>query len=805
MTFRMKWVSCLLLLALGFCRSAVAQPADGDGPVVKEIRIRSVGPVPVDEQMVRSYIASREGRGLNRSEVANDVRSLLASGKITDVKAQVDGPATGLILTYAVRMKQRLVKPVRVQGAKELGQNKVRDVLGLNPGDYLDEPTVAGRVVKLREEYRKRLFEQADITTSLESADAGSGQVTLTVRVKEGDRAQIVKYEFPGNISVEYSAIREAMEIMAWYNPISWFHKTPLNKEELKAGCERIRAVYKDRGFLDVEVLEPKVKTLSPGRYQVTVPIRENLKYKIARVTLTGAAIYPEVQLLRAADLRSGGDASTSVINKGADAIRDYYESRGYMDTYVQPRLDLLQKAGDVDVRYVVTEGRLTSIRNVLIRGNSITRDKVIRRELLVYPGEQYDGVRARTSENRLRNLGFFSTANCVHEPVGPRTETGSATGAKNSSVSGLATNQADLVFEVEEQRTGQFMTGVGFSSIDKLIGFAEISQGNFDIRGKPFMGAGQKIKLRAEFGSTREAYSISFVEPWFLDRKLSLSVDLYSSKQNERDYDVLRQGGAIGLGVPLWGPNRMDFKYRLEQIGIKDAADTNAYQIVDMDGNVDTIYFSQPTHVQSSVASIWTHDTRDNFFVPTRGSKLSLQGTLMGGPLGFDTDIYDVEAGGSLYIPLWWKQVLSFRGRAEVVDTYGSTDEVPLSERLFAGGPRTVRGFRYRWVGPKAERADGVPEVRPCGGQSLAVGSAEYTVPIPGIPKFRFATFYDIGNVWYDPYNFDTSSYAVGAGVGLRLDIPGFPMRFDYAWPLKKDDPRSETENWSFWIGYGF
>ncbi|MEI6788325.1 MAG: outer membrane protein assembly factor BamA [bacterium] len=793
MTATLKKTVLWIFLAVSFAWRTEAQTASPEGPVVREVRIKAIGPVPVDEPMVRSYIAAAVGKVLNRSEVANDVRSLLNSGKITDVKAEVNGNASGVILTYAVRPKLKLVKPVTVLGAKELGETKVRDLLGINPGDYLDDPTVAGRVVKLREEYRKRLYEKAEITTSLDSSDPRLGQVTLTVRIREGDSAQISEYDFPGSKSVDYSVVREAMDIMAWYNPISWFHKTPCSKEELQAGCERLRAAYKDRGFLDVDILEPELKAISPGHYKATIPVRENLKYKISRVTLTGASIYPELPLLQAADLKSGNEASTSVINKGADAIRDYYESRGYMDTAVQPRLDLLAKAGDVDVRYVVMEGRLTSIRNVLIRGNSVTQDKVIRRELLVYPGEQYDGVRVRTSENRLKNLGFFSSATCSHEPVEAR------------AGEGVSTNQADLVFDVEEQRTGQFMTGVGFSSIDKLIGFAEVSQGNFDIRGKPFMGAGEKIKLRAEFGSTREAYSISFVEPWFLDRKLSLSVDLYSSRQNDRDYDVLRQGGAVGLGVPLWGANRMDFKYRLEQVEIKDSADTNAYVVVNKDGVTDTIYFSDPRRVASSVSSTWTRDTRDNFFVPTRGSKVYAQGTLMGGPLGFDTELYDLEAGGSLYVPLWWRHVLSFRARGEVVDAYGSTDQVPLSERLFAGGARTVRGFRYRWVGPKAERADGTPDVRPAGGQSLAVASAEYTVPIPGIPKFRFATFYDIGNVWYDPYDFDLSKYAAGAGVGLRLDIPGFPMRFDYAWPVKKDDPRSRTENWSFWIGYGF
>lgn len=773
-------ILALMVLVLGWSALSLAEP------VIRDVRITSLDGISVDEPMIRSYIAVREGRVLNQSEVAGDVRSLLDSGRIADVKAQVETTGTGVVLTYAVRMKSKLVKPVKVLGAEEMSEAKIQDLLGLNPGDYIDEPTVSARVAKLTEEYRKRLYSAAAISWKLEPVDAARGHVALMLRVREGGKAQIVTYRFPGLKSVDYSEIREAMDIMAWYNPIQWFHKTPYDKEALRSGCERVKAVYKDHGYLDVDVKTPVVAEPKPGRFVITVPIQENLRYNIARVTVSGATLFPEVVLLQAANLKSGNEASTTAINKAAEAVRDYYESRGYMDTFVQPRFDLRDKAGDVDIRFVVMEGRLTTIRNILIRGNNVTHDKVIRRELLVYPGEQYDGVRVRTSENRLRNLGYFSTVTSVNEPAS-------------------ATNQADLAFEVEEQRTGQFMTGVGFSSIDKLIGFAEVSQGNFDIRGKPFMGAGEKIKLRAEFGQTREAYSISFVEPWFLDRRLSLSVDLYSSKQNDRDYDVLRQGGAVGLGMPLWGANRIDFKYRLEQVQIKDSADTNEYWAIDKSGETNSFFFSDPRRVASSGSAMWTRDTRDNFFIPTRGSKIYAQGTLMGGPLGFDTEIYDLEAGASIYFPLWWKHVLSLRGRVEVVDAYGSQTEVPLSERLFAGGAQTVRGFRYRWVGPKAERADGTGVIRPAGGQRMALASAEYTIPIPGIPKFRFASFYDVGNVWYDPYDFDLSSYAAGAGVGLRLDIPGFPIRFDYAWPVKKDDPRSQKENWSFWIGYGF
>jgi outer membrane protein insertion porin family len=771
---RMMGVAASLLLAWA---------AAASGEIVTVVQVHAAGAVPVDEAMVRSYLGVKAGTELDRNAIAGDVRALLESGRFSDVRAEVDTPAGGATLTYVVRPKLKLTQPVKVTGAEELGESRVRELLGLGAGDYVDDPTVAARVVRLKEEYRKRLYAFASATWSVDIVDRALGLATVTVRVKEGDRTSVRKVLFPGRQAVDYGALRSAMDIPAWYNPLGWFRRTPYDAEELKAGCERVAAVYKERGYLDVKVGEPKIEEKAAGRFIVTIPVTEGILYKLARTSVSGNTIYPEPELRQAAGMKAGAVASMTDIGKAADAIRDYYESRGYMRTGVTPLLDLRDRQGDVDVRFAVREGRMTYVDNVIIRGNSVTRDKVIRREVLVYPGEQFNGVSTRKSENRLRGLNYFSSVTAYDEPTG-------------------VSNRSDIVFEVEEQRTGQFTAGAGFSSIDSLIGFAEISQGNFDIRGWPFLGGGQKIKLRAEFGSRREDYSISFVEPWFMDRKLSLGVDLYSQRRNDRDYDILRQGGALSLGVPLLGPNRLDLKYRLEQVETRDASDTNAYRVID--STEDRIfYYDEPRRTASSLAGTVSHDTRDNFFVPTRGLRAYATGTLMGGPLGFDTELYGVEAGGSYYVPLWWQHVLSFRMRAEVVDAYGDTDEVPLSERLFAGGTRTVRGFRYRWVGPKAERADGTGTIRPCGGQSLALASAEYTIPI--VSKIRFATFYDTGNVWLDPYEFDLDHLASGAGIGLRLDIPGFPMRFDYAWPIEKDDPTSRTEKWSFWIGYGF
>jgi outer membrane protein assembly factor BamA len=207
-----------------------------------------------------------------------------------------------------------------------------------------------------------------------------------------------------------------------------------------------------------------------------------------------------------------------------------------------------------------------------------------------------------------------------------------------------------------------------------------------------------------------------------------------------------------------------------------------------------------------SSLRMTVTRDTRDNPFIPKSGNFLTAFASLSGGPMGADVDIYELGFRSAHYISLWFNHVISLRMRYETVDAYGDTDVVPIGSRLFAGGGRTIRGFEYRDVGPKVARlnADGTLDERthrPVGGQSLAVANLEYTIPV--FSMMRLAAFYDTGNVWRDPYTFDESSLASGWGVGIRVDIPGFPIRIDRAWVVRKDDPITDEEIIVFWIGY--
>jgi outer membrane protein insertion porin family len=399
----------------------------------------------------------------------------------------------------------------------------------------------------------------------------------------------------------------------------------------------------------------------------------------------------------------------------------------------------------------------------------------VIRRELTVYPGEVYNQVQVKRGERILQNLGFFSKVSSYpRETIDP--------------------SRDDLVYEVEEGRTGQFSIGAGYSSIDELMGFAEMSQGNFDLFNWPhFTGDGQKLRLRTQFGKQREDYELSFVEPWFLGRKLSLGVDFYDNKlSNLSDYyNQQRFGSAVTIGKPLnwYFFHRVDVRYSLERITIFDVSSNATEMIQSQEGsrNVSTL---KPTFI---------HDTRNNIFVPTRGNKTTLSARLSGGPLGFDTDVYGFEAETTSYFPVIFDHVLSLRVWGATVQEYGNDDDVPLFDRLFLGGARNLRGFKYRYVAPYQ---DG----EPIGGKTAGLGTIEYTVPVYS-DIVRVAGFYDIGNVWLDAFDFDVLKYCSDIGIGVRIDVPGFPIRLDYAWPLEisGDDIQRTSARFNFWLGYGF
>lgn len=763
---RMWWICATLWVSLGAGALATAQV-----PQVQEVRVVNAGPGPLDEAFVRAFISAQADAPYDPAQVNRDVRALQETGRFSDVTAALDVRQDGrsVDLIYQLRSRPRL-RSIRVEGGDRVSNRRIRDLMALSIGERIDEHVLAVRAQKVYEHYRKRHFIEPKLTWTLEVNET-NGRVDVLIEVDEGPRLSVWSVRFSGNEEVSARRLRRAMELGGW-RPWSWITKgNRFDPQVLEADRDLLRRVYMDRGYLDVEIGDPVIDDGPGRRVRIHIPVTEGPRYTVGQIRIDGLSLFHDDEVRPVLRLRPDDTASMAAIEQARQNLRDFYGSRGYIRTRTIYRLEPDYEQPVVDVEFDVTEGRLSHVRDVHVRGNTRTKDKVIRRELAIFPGDIFDEVRVRRSENRLRNMGFFSMVRHQETPTDEP-------------------DVYDLTFEVEEGRTGQLMAGVAFSSIDRVVGFAEIAQNNFDLFGWPhFTGGGQKIQLRTQIGSRRNDVEVTFVEPWFLDRQLTFDVNLFrrDARFFSSDYEQRSIGGSVGLAKPVGRFGRLRLSYGLQEIDIRNVREQAS----------DIIKAEEGRRSKSAVTATYTHDTRDNFFVPTRGNRTVLEGQVAGGWLLGDTDLYSLAVRSSQFVPLWFDHVFSLRGAVEVVDYYGDSDRVPIFDRLFLGGPRNVRGFRFRDVGPKDERGE------PIGGQSSAFLSAEYTIPV--LPNVRFATFYDIGMVWDEAYEWNddlNSAY----GIGLRFDIPGFPLRFDYAWPVETDEFNDrKSGRFSFMIGHVF
>jgi outer membrane protein insertion porin family len=490
--------------------------------------------------------------------------------------------------------------------------------------------------------------------------------------------------------------------------------------------------------------------------------------------------------------MKTGSVFTPDGLNKDMTALEDFYGSQGFIDVQHGAALRAIRipnvDTGTMDLEFQVDEGQKSYVEQINIRGNIKTKDKVIRRELAIAPGEVFDMVRVKTSKQRLEGLDYFDKVEMEPEPTDPP-----IAGHKNLDVN------------VEEKDTGKFTLGAGFSSVDALVGFAEISQGNFDLFHPPyFTGGGQKLRLFVQLGTERQDYELSFIEPWFLNRKLSLGVDLYRHQLDFESPNNLFDESRTGMRLSLTRALGSDFligsvSYTIEDVGITLNNVTNA--TIAPGGIPPTIRNEAGDHLFHRFGASLAYDTRNSTKLPNHGQRTELDPEFDVG----ETTYYKLEAKTAWYFPGLFKgHVLEANGRAGVASSLGSGD-VPFYDRYYLGGLYSLRGFKFRNISPRESDSSGTYD-EPVGGDSYWFGSLEYSIPIlekDNGPSLRFALFYDAGAVGAESYSF-SGNFDDDYGLGLRLDIPHLgPLRLDYGIPITHDQYNGSSGKFQFGVGY--
>jgi outer membrane protein insertion porin family len=758
--------AAIALIARAQSPPDVAHPAP---PIVRSIDVQYTGPATISRARVLAQMRTKVGLPYSDVVAEEDIRGLYNTGQFQNVRIFGQPEGDGVIVIVALQTRTML-NEIQIDGATRISPKRLRKNIGLKLNTPLREEDMEKGRQKIMETYQAHGFNDVDVTFHVEPIDATRGTSRAVYTVNEGIKGSVTAVRFEGNTHFSDRVLRKQMKTRQ-KTLFSFVDKSGrLDETQLQDDLQKIREFYQNHGYVDVAVRDVRKQRTSSGALQIVIAIDEGPQYHVGKLRFVGYKATTEEKLRAVVKMKEGAIYSAKAIKDDAKAMADAYGTGGYVDLTIIPESSPAY-GGLIDITYRIDEGQRSYVERITITGNTRTKDKVIRREVLIAPGDIFNTVRVEVSKKRLENLGYFSKVDTF--PVDTSVE-----GRKN------------LDIQVEEKRTGSLNFGAGFSTIDSLIGFIELTQGNFDITNWPSLtGGGQKFRIRLQGGTERKDIELALTEPWFMDRPISVSFSSFYHEANYLSslYDQRNYGFSLearkGILPYLYGT----LGYRLEDI--------NAFNISITASDALLAEFGNST--KSVVTASLVYDRRDNPFLTRHGERITYTWWVAGFPAGGTESIYGFDVEASKYWLLPWDTILLVNAEVAGVDAWKNRDRlVKIYDRLFLGGSNNLRGFEFRDVGPKDIHGE------PLGGQSMARATIEYTFPI--IAKARGAIFYDTGFVNTNPWDYNFNNVASDIGFGLRLDLPIGPLRIDYGIPIQQAGNHGSGK-FNFNVGYQF
>ncbi len=761
------WIASVCALFGAVIARAQEPQAPAGPPVIRSMDVQYAGPATISKERILAQMRTKIGQRYSNEILQEDIKALYKTGYIRNVRIFAQPEGDGVKVIVAVQTRS-IIREIEITGADHVSPKRLRKEIKVRLNQAVDEQQLEDARQKIIDIYQGKGFTDVSVQFRIDPIDEKRGTARIVFTVNEGAKGAVSEVRFEGNEHINQRVLRKQMKTRG-RTFLYFVDKTGrLDEVQLEQDLDKIREYYQDHGFIDVAIKEVRKERTPKGPMIITIVISEGPQYHVRKLTVSGYQATSEEKIRKLLKMKEGSVYSPKQLRDDAKMLADAYGSGGYVDLVVTPEGTPAGPAL-IDVNYNIEEGTRSFVNRVNIEGNTRTKDKVIRREVLVAPGDVFNTVRVDTTKKRLENLGYFAKVETYPE---------------ETDIPG----RKDLTILVQEKRTGSLSFGGGFSTVDKLVGFAELTQGNFDLLNWPsFTGGGQKFRLRIQYGTQRKDFILTITEPYFLDRRLSLSGQVFYNEANylSADYDQRNYGFLFELRKPINAYMYGTLGYTLQNIEIFNVASSAPDFILSQSG----------TFTESKVYTGVVFDSRDNPLLSHRGRRVTFSPSIAGGFLGGDTQIYGLDLEGSQYFSLPKDTILLLNGEIATVSQWGNGNEVPIFERLYLGGSNNLRGFPFREVGPQENG-------EPIGGQSMARATIEWTFPI--IVKARGAIFYDTGFVNSDAWSFGFNHLASDVGVGLRLDLPIGPLRLDYGYPVMRDGYHGGG-HFNFNVGYQF
>ena len=756
---------CVLTL---LCGAAFSQSVDTPKITIIEIQ----GNRRIETATILAKIKSKEGEPFSPAQIKEDIKTLYQLGHFEDVQVKTEGFENGLKLIFLVKEKP-LVREITFEGNQELTLEKLKEGLTLLPRTAFNMQLIEENAEKIRLKYQDEGYYNAVVVPVVSELRGGDRNVVFYI--EEGDKVKLADIIITGNKAISSSEIKKHLK-----NQEHWLfsflgRSGTLRTDELKDDLETIRNLYYNIGYIQVQVDDPVIRQQSKDNVAVSIAIKEGDQFRVGSITFKGNTMLSDRDLDREVRLKVGDVFSRDVLRQDVNRIMDRYDGIARPFASVVPLFNIDAAKKTVAVTIEIQEGGEVRIGKINISGNSKTRDKVIRREMRLDEGDTYSKKAIKRSYDRINNLNFFETVDItperrLQEPV------------------------MDLNVKVKEKMTGNLSVGGGYSSVDKIVGIVEITQGNL-------LGRGELLKLKTQWGSRTKTLQASFMEPYLLDEPVWGRVDVYKQDQTYDGYHMATNGFSLGVGKNFDEYLSGSVRYSFDRSAVKDVTLITIPYVLQQQ-----LEFYGTGVTTSSVTVSLLRDNRDYYLDPKTGSRSTVSLQYAGGPLGGDPEFLKSIADSAWYFPLFWDTVLMTRGRIGVIDGLGDKP-VPIGERFFVGGSGTVRGFRYGTAGPVDILGNRV------GALKELIFNVEYNFPLVPAAHLKGLVFFDMGRGFDDgtsvpnPSNVQSISFhdlKRSWGWGFWWLSPLGPLRFEWGYIIHRQ-PSDQASEFEFNIGTVF
>ncbi len=717
--------------------------------------IAPTGNIKIDSGAILQRIKTKPGDTYDPETLREDLKSIFKLGYFDDIRIEVVQKPEGKAVTFRITEKP-VIRSIYYSGIDELKESTVKEVVTLREQSILNPAQIKRTADAIQLLYKTKGYYNTTVTPEITFPTEDSAEVEFVI--DEGEKIYIRDIRFEGNEAFDDDDLEDEIETSTkgWF---SWITDSGLlDYDQLNQDAGRIINYYGNHGYLETKISDPVVTQEEEWLY-ITFNIEEGTRFKVGEVEMEGDLLDSREKLLRMLDIREQEYVSRKILREDILKITDFFAEKGYANANISPRITPGAAENILDIVIDVDKGELVYINRITITGNDRTRDNVIRRELEVEEGGIFNAKALRQSLQNLQYLDFF-------EEVGISPE------------KSFDDTTVDLSVEVAEKSTGRFTIGAGYSSVDKLILMGEVAENNF-------LGRGDTLAFSADIGGESTRYNLQYKNPRLNDSELSWGVDIFDIERDYDDYTKESQGGALSFGYPLWEKWRGYGRYSFTDTLLSDVAENASFVIRN----------SVDIEVTSAVRFSAQRDTRNRRFGATKGSRHSLSIEYAGGPLSGDSEFTKLEGHTTWYFPLFWDTVFHFHGAAG--QAFENEDNgLPVYERFFLGGLRSIRGFEFGKVSPR----DPITGER-IGGDKMWFTNFEYIFPLLMEQGLNGVLFFDMGQVLNDDDDWNLENFEKSVGVGIRWFSPIGPLRLEWGYnldPLEDED----TSVWDFSIG---